>query len=64
MVKEFWNSTDEASDDSFSRYEGADSSSTPYRDAIDDSSDDADDEEDPEEDPEEESDGLKLKRRV
>ena len=60
MVKEFGNSTDDASDDGFGRYEGAGPSSAPDKDAGDDSSDDGDNEDDPEEDPEEESDGTET----
>ena len=60
MVKEFENSTDDASDGGFSRYEGVGPSSAPDKDAIDDSSDDGDDEEDPEKDLEEESDGTEI----
>ena len=63
MVKEFGNSTNDASDGGFGQYEGADPSSAPDRDTGDDSSDDGDDEEDPKEDLEEESDGTETQEK-
>ena len=53
MVKEFMNSTDDSSKGGLSRYESADPSNAPGKDAGGDSSDDGDDEEDLKEDPEE-----------
>ena len=63
MVKEFWNSIDDASDGGFGWYEGASPSSAPDRDAGDDSSDDGDDEEVFEENPKEESDGTETQEK-
>ena len=63
MVKEFGNSTDDAIDGGFGRYEGVGPSSAPDRDAGGSSSDDGDDKEDPEEDPEEELDGTETQEK-
>ena len=68
MVKEFGNSTDDSSEDSFGRDKGANPSNVPIRNARnDDSSDNGDNdddyEEEPEEDPEEESDGDKTQEK-
>ena len=49
MVKEFRNSTDDSSEGSLGRYEGASPSNALGSDVGDDSSDDSDDDEDPEE---------------
>ena len=60
MVKEFGNSTDDSSEGCLGRYEGADPSSTPSRDAGDSGSDSSDPENDPKKDPEEDIDGTET----
>ena len=63
MVKEFGSSTDDFSKGGLGRYESADPSNAPGRDAGGDSSDDGDNEKDRKEDLEEEIDGTETQKK-